>query len=87
MIEFITGNLLKDGETMDANKRFDQMIFHPIQYKTHPIGIKCIECSSLYEINKKNSYHKYEGWKYENEMRLIATSKLCLGYFDYNSNS
>lgn len=87
MIEFITGNLLKDGETMDANKRFDQMIFHPIQYKTHPIGIKCIECSSLYEINKKNSYQKYEGWKYENEWRIIATSKQCLGKYDFYSNS
>ena len=87
MIEFTTYNLLEDSETIDENKRFDQIIFHPVQYKPHPIGIKCMECSSLYEINKKNSYQKYNGWKYENEWRIIVTSKQYLGKYDFYSNS
>ena len=83
MLEFITSNLLKDSENIDNNKLFDQIMFHPIQYKPHPIGIKCVECSSLHEINKKNSYQKYNGWSYENEWRILATSKQYLGRYNY----
>ncbi len=83
MMEFVTNNLLKDCENIYKNKLFNQIMFHPIQYKPHPCSIRCTKYSSLYEINKRNSYQKYIGWSYENEWRIVATSQQYLGRYNY----
>ena len=89
MIEF-TCDLLDDIKAIDKNKRFKNIIFHPIQYRKHPMGIRCsenpYEQKSICEINKSNAYQKYEGWSYENEWRIVAISQQYLGDYNYYSS-
>lgn len=88
MIEFKTEVLLRNIEK--HNKMFNQLFFYPISYREHPIGIRCTENpyeqKSIYDINKNNSYQKYEGWSYENEWRIVAILQQYLGDYNYYSS-
>ena len=64
------------------NKILDKLIFEPIHYKCKPESIDCSKYD-IDEINKFAAYQKCVEWSYENEWRMLATSKQYLGRYDY----
>lgn len=64
------------------NKTFNKPIFKPVQYKSKPESIDCSE-NNIHDINLFAAYQKCAEWSYEQEWRILVTSKQYLGRYNY----
>ena len=81
-VEYSSIDLKQSIINHSNNKILDKLIFEPIHYKCKPESIDCSKYD-IDEINKFAAYQKCVEWSYENEWRMLATSKQYLGRYDY----
>lgn len=81
-IEYSPIELKRSITNHPNNNIFNELIFNSVQYKHKPISIDCSK-KNIHEINLFATYQKCAEWSYENEWRILATSKQYLGRYNY----